>query len=54
MKRALAFLLLATLCGCASHKAVVPSLEGKPRIQINKQSQEKPVLAAPVNAVQGE
>lgn len=54
MKRALAFLMLATLCGCASHQAVVPSLEGKPRIQINKQPQAKPAIASPNNAVQGE
>lgn len=54
MKRAFAFLLLATLCGCASQHAVVPSLEGKPRIQINKQPQAKTTPASPNNAVQGE
>lgn len=34
-----AFLLLAVLAGCATnaHPPVVPSLEGKPRIQVNKQ-----------------
>lgn len=35
MKKALALLLVATLAGCASNKAVLPSLEGKPRIKIN-------------------
>lgn len=41
MKRALSLLLLASaLAGCATaHPPVVPSLEGKPRVLINK---EKP------------
>nr|QOQ33517.1 hypothetical protein [Pseudomonas syringae pv. actinidiae] len=42
MKRALSLLLLASaLAGCATTRPpVVPSLEGKPRVQINK---EKPI-----------
>lgn len=35
MKKIFAFLLFAALAGCASNSAVLPSLEGKPRIKIN-------------------
>lgn len=35
MKKALVLLLVAALAGCASNRAVLPSLEGKPRIKIN-------------------
>ena len=54
MKRVSVVLLFAAaLAGCATNARppVVPSLEGKPRVQINKQ-----VLpaAAPVNQREGE
>lgn len=35
MKKVFAVFLLAVLAGCASNSAVLPSLEGKPRIKIN-------------------
>lgn len=35
MKQAFAVLLIAALAGCATNKAVLPSLEGKPRVKIN-------------------
>lgn len=35
MKKYFVVLLLAFLAGCASNNAVLPSLEGKPRIKIN-------------------
>lgn len=40
MKRAFIVLMLAALAGCASNQRppVVPSLEGKPRVQINQQA----------------
>ncbi|ERZ09692.1 conjugal transfer protein TraI [Pseudomonas aeruginosa] len=58
MKRALALLMLAAvLAGCASTRPpVVPSLEGKPRVPINKEK-PKPVTLSPassVNQSQGE
>jgi hypothetical protein len=42
--------LLAALAGCASNPPVVPSLDGKPRVQINKQV---PLTAATVNQSEG-
>lgn len=54
MKQAIVVLLVAALAGCAANKAVVPSLEGKPRVKINKQA---PVPAAPapvINKTEGE
>lgn len=35
MKKAFVVLLVASLAGCATNKAVLPSLEGKPRVKIN-------------------
>lgn len=35
MKPVFLMLLVAALAGCATNKAVVPSLEGKPRVKIN-------------------
>lgn len=35
MKKLFAILLFAALAGCASNGAVLPSLEGKPRVKIN-------------------
>lgn len=35
MKKAFVVLLVAALAGCATNKAVLPSLEGKPRVKIN-------------------
>jgi hypothetical protein len=35
MKQAFAVLLVAALAGCATSNAVLPSLEGKPRVKIN-------------------
>ncbi|HCP6903073.1 hypothetical protein [Shigella flexneri] len=54
MKRASVVLLFAAaLAGCATNARppVVPSLEGKPRVQINKQV---PPQAAPSNQREGE
>lgn len=52
MKKVFAVLLIAALAGCATNKAVLPSLDGKPRVKINAappvQSQAAPV--APVVA----
>lgn len=49
MKKAFVVLLVASLAGCATNKAVLPSLEGKPRVKINAAA---PVVApaAPVAA----
>lgn len=44
MKQAFVVLLVVALAGCATNKAVLPSLEGKPRVKINQQA---PVPAAP-------
>lgn len=58
MKRAFVLLLLAAaLAGCASTRPpVVPSLEGKPRVPINKQQPTPitPAAASTVNQTQGE
>lgn len=35
MKKAFTVLLVAALSGCATSNAVLPSLEGKPRVKIN-------------------
>ena len=49
MKKAFVVLLVASLAGCATNKAVLPSLEGKPRVKIHAAA---PVVApaAPVAA----
>ncbi len=48
MKRAFVALLVAALPGCVASKAVLPSLQGKPRIQINQQvNQQAPSQVAP-------
>lgn len=44
MKKAFAILLITTLAGCASNQAILPSLEGKPRIKINTQQNTIPVF----------
>jgi type IV secretion system protein VirB7 len=44
--------LLAALAGCASSKSVLPSLEGKPRIPVNKQIPAAPVTVSSVNQAQ--
>lgn len=36
MKKTLAVLLVTALAGCATSNAVLPSLEGKPRVKINQ------------------
>lgn len=50
MKKAFAALLIATLAGCASNTAVLPSLEGKPRLKINAAQpvETQAATAAPV------
>jgi len=48
MKQAFLMLLIAALAGCATNKAVLPSLEGKPRVKINQQA-PAPAAPAPVN-----
>lgn len=35
MKKTFVVLLVVALAGCATNKAVLPSLEGKPRVKIN-------------------
>jgi hypothetical protein len=51
MKQAFVVLLVAALAGCATNKAVLPSLEGKPRVKINAAvptaPQVEPVAATP-------
>lgn len=51
MKQAFAVLLVAALAGCATSNAVLPSLEGKPRVKINATvpavAQAAPVAATP-------
>lgn len=37
MKRVFVMMLVVALAGCATNKAVLPSLEGKPRVKINHQ-----------------
>lgn len=54
MKQAFVVLLVAALAGCATDKAVLPSLEGKPRIKINQHA-PAPAAPAPVtNKTEGE
>lgn len=54
MKQAFVVLLVAALAGCATNKAVLPSLEGKPRVKINAAApvvaQAAPVAATPAGA----
>jgi hypothetical protein len=45
MKKTFVVLLVAALAGCATNKAVLPSLEGKPRVKINASA---PVVASVV------
>ncbi len=51
MKKIFVVLLVAALAGCATNKAVLPSLEGKPRVKINATApvvaQAAPVAATP-------
>nr|BCT99796.1 type IV secretion system protein VirB7 [uncultured bacterium] len=51
MKQAFVVLLVVALAGCATNKAVLPSLEGKPRVKINATApvvaQAAPVAATP-------
>ena len=49
MKKIFVVLLVAALAGCATNKAVLPSLEGKPRVKINAAA---PVVAQAVKAAQ--
>lgn len=49
MKKLLTVLLIAALAGCATNKAALPSLEGKPRVKINTTASTV-TLAAPVVA----
>ena len=44
----LVYLVSIALTGCATNKAVVPSLEGKPRVKINQQVPAS-TAQAPVN-----
>jgi len=53
MMNAFFLLLVATLAGCATNKAVLPSLEGKPRIQINKQMPAPSASPASTSETQG-
>lgn len=54
MKQAFLILLIAALAGCATNKAVVPSLEGKPRVKINQQVPASTAPAPVNNNTQGE
>jgi hypothetical protein len=47
-------LVVVTLTGCATAKAIVPSLDGKPRVPINKQVPPQVVNPAVTNATRGE
>lgn len=46
MKKALAILLAVTLVGCATNKAALPSVEGKPRVKINAPAVTAPATPA--------
>jgi PBP1b-binding outer membrane lipoprotein LpoB len=48
MNHTFLILLIVALAGCANNKAVVPSLEGKPRVKINQQVPAS-TAQAPVN-----
>lgn len=56
MKKFFAVLLLAVFAGCASDGAVLPSLEGKPRIKINTTppAEMKDATVFPANQSQAE
>ncbi|WDK04514.1 conjugal transfer protein TraI [Xanthomonas campestris] len=45
---------LAVLAGCASHSAVVPALDGRARVPVNKQIPAQPPLAQPNTLTEGE
>ncbi|WP_372371949.1 conjugal transfer protein TraI [Xanthomonas axonopodis] len=46
--------VLALLAGCASHSAVVPALDGRARVPVNKQVPAQPPLAQPATSSEGE
>lgn len=51
MQRAIiAFILAASLAGCATQSAVVPALNGKERVPINRQIPAVVPLAQPNNS----
>lgn len=51
MKKAFVVLLVASLAGCATNQAVLPSLEGKPRVKINKTVPEQIAAQQPVQEI---
>ncbi|RWU13133.1 conjugal transfer protein TraI [Xanthomonas phaseoli pv. manihotis str. CIO151] len=56
MKQCITLLcLVAMLAGCASKAAVVPALEGRARVPVNKQiPAQAPVTQQPNSSAQGE
>lgn len=56
MKQCITLLcLVAMLAGCASNAAVVPALEGRARVPVNKQiPAQVPVTQQPTSSAQGE
>jgi hypothetical protein len=54
MKKLLPILLAFALTGCATNHAIVPSLEGKPRVKINKPVPKLPAPAPSTNETKGE
>jgi uncharacterized protein YceK len=54
MKKAFIVLLVIALSGCATNKAVLPSLKGKPRVKINQQAPVPATPAPVINKTKGE
>lgn len=54
MKKLLPIMLALALTGCATNHAIVPSLEGKPRVKINKQVPQQTAPVTTTNETKGE
>jgi hypothetical protein len=54
MKKFVALLLAASLAGCAANSAILPSLEGKPRVKINQQEPRSQAPSQNTNDPKGE
>ena len=52
MKQAFVFLLVVGLIGCTTNRAIVPSLEGKPRVKINTAMSDVPPIAPVATSVE--
>lgn len=54
MRKFVVLLLAVSIAGCAANNAVLPSLEGKPRIKINQQEPHPQAPNQNTNGLKGE